>query len=249
MATSACAASSRTRASPSSPISFGATRRLPSFPAARTAARTTSGSSSARRASSWSSKSFAHDREEGRRLEPRALSGFPALGDHPVHHDPRLGETLAVARAREERDDPRCDRHVLVVLELLDARQGIGRRMVIQEEQSRRPHVPVRIAQQLLDPRQDPEIAGGVEKLEGPPAHVGRLVMRAGRARRVRRRVLRRAEDLERVEHLLRIGRGELSREDVGRGLVENRGQLPLGVEPPLPQALEQRVRRTAGAP
>ena len=49
--------------------------------------------------------------------------------------------------------------------------------MVIEEEQGRRSHAAVRIPQHLFDARQDPEVAGRVEKLEGAPAHVGRLVV------------------------------------------------------------------------
>jgi hypothetical protein len=115
--------------------------------------------------------------------------------------------------------------------------------VVVEEEQGRRAHVAIGVVQHLLDARQHPEIAGGVEELEGAAANRGRLVLQEVADPGVRLRPLRRAEDVERVEHLFGIRRRELGREDVGGRPVEHRRQLSLGVETPPAEAVEQRAR------
>ena len=170
------------------------------------------------------------------------LSRLAALGDHPIEQQARLGKLVLVARLRQEGDDPRHDRDVLKAVELLDPTERIERRVVSEKQEGRRAHPGIRIPKHLLDAGQDPQVSGRVEQSEGALAHGRHLVRQEVAQSGMRRTVVRCAQEVESVEHLLRVGRVELSRQDVGGGAVEHRRELPLGVEPPLPDALQEGV-------
>jgi hypothetical protein len=169
-----------------------------------------------------------HPREQSRGLLALAHGIRTTRGDHRLEQRAR---GLGVVRRGEERGDPRADREIGEVAELLDHLERIGAFLARDVQQRLGADADVRVAEKAAGGSRDLWIAAPPEHPEHPAPHLRRGMGAEGQQRRLELPERLARDEVECREDLLRVTGRQPQAHDAGRQRVARGRRVALVVE------------------